>query len=172
MDALAILRQQYKECDEWLDATMVGVTSDQAHWKPAGSANPLGATYAHALMTQDYVANLAIQAGAPLASSTWSNKLGLSELPPSEEITAWAQWARSVRVDLEALKAYGQAVAASVDQMLASLTATELSRSVETPFGSSTVQFLISGAIIGHTHNYTGEISCLKGLQGVKGYAI
>lgn len=172
MDALSILRQQYKECNEWLEATMAGVTPEQAHWKPAGSANPLGATYAHALMTQDFVANLAIQGGAPLATTTWADKVGISEPPPSEEIAAWAQWARLVRVDLEALKDYGEAVASSVDQMLASLTDTELSRSVQTPFGESSVQFLISGAIIGHTHNHTGEISCLKGLQGVKGYAI
>ncbi len=172
MDALSILRQQYKECNEWLEATMAGVTPEQAHWKPAGSANPLGATYAHALMTQDYVANLAINGGAPLAATTWANKVGISEPPPTDEITAWAQWARLVQVDLQALKAYGQAVAASVDQMLTSLTDTELSRSVETPFGASTVQFLISGAIIGHTHNHTGEISCLKGLQGVKGYPV
>jgi len=32
MDALTILRQQYKECNEWLGATMEGVTLDQAHW--------------------------------------------------------------------------------------------------------------------------------------------
>ena len=172
MDAPSILRQQFKECNDWLETSMKGVTPEQAHWKPAGTANPLGATYAHALMTQDYVANLAIKGGAPLATTTWANKLGISEPPPKDEITAWAQWARLVQVDLEALKAYGQAVAVSVDQMLMSLTDTELSRSVETPFGTSTVQFLISGAIIGHTHNHTGEISCLKGLQGVKGYAV
>jgi len=103
-----------------------------------------------------------------LANSTWANKMGVSEPPPSEEFTAWAQWARLVKVNLEALNSYGQAVADSVDQMLASLTDTELTRSAQTPFGKSTVQFLISGAIIGHTHthNHTGEISCLKGLQG------
>ena len=172
MDALAILRQQFKECNEWLEATMAGVTPEQAHWKPAGSANPLGATYAHALMTQDYVANMAIKGGAPLAATTWAKKVGISEPPPKDEITAWALWARLVQVDLAALKAYGQAVAASVDQMLMALTETELSRSVTTPFGTSTVQFLISGAIIGHTHNHAGEISCLKGLQGARGYPI
>ena len=170
MDALTILRQQYKECNEWLGATMEGVTSDQAHWNPAGSANPLGATYVHALLTQDYVANVMIKNGAALANSTWANKMAVSEPPPSEEFTAWAQWARLVKVNLEALNSYGQAVADSVDQMLASLTDTELTRSAQTPFGESTVQFLISGAIIGHTHthnhNHTGEISCLKGLQG------
>ena len=57
-------------------------------------------------------------------------------------------------------------------QLLSSLTETGLSRNVDTPFGTSTVQFLLSGAIIGHTHNHTGEISCLKGLQGAKGYVI
>ena len=139
MDALSILRQQYKECNEWLEATMAGVKPEQAHWEPAGSANPLGATYAHAIMTQDYVANSAIKGGAPLATTAWADNVGISEPPPTDEITDWAQWARLVQVDLVALKAYGQAVAASVDQMLASLTDTELSRSVETPFGASSV---------------------------------
>ena len=77
-----------------------------------------------------------------------------------------------VKVELEVLESYGQAVADSVDQMLTSLTDTELTRSVQTSFGESTVQFLISAAIIGHTHNHTGEISCLKGSQGAKGYRI
>ena len=70
MAALSILRQQFKECNEWLEATMAIVTSEHAHWKPAGSATPLGATYAHAIMTQDYVTNLAIKGGAPLAKTT------------------------------------------------------------------------------------------------------
>ena len=172
MEVIDLLRQQFKECNEWLAGTMKGVTSEQAHWKPAGTANPLGASYAHILMTQDIVANVAIKGGAPLSATTWANKVGISELPPAEEVTAWAQWARLVQVDLDALSAYGEAVRTSVDQVLTSLTSSELGRTVETPFGSSTVQFLVSAALIGHTHGHTGEIACLKGLQGVKGYVI
>ena len=96
MDALALLRQQFKECNQRLNETMQGVTSDHAHWKPPGTANPLGATYAHALMTQDRVANVAIKAGAALFSTTWSSKTGLSEPAPTEDIPGWAQWARCV----------------------------------------------------------------------------
>ena len=87
-------------------------------------------------------------------------------------INTWAQWARLVEIDLEALESYGQAVATPMDQMLVSLTDTELTCRVHTPFGESTVQFLISGAIIGQTYNHTGETSCLKRLEGVKGYRI
>ena len=115
MDAVSLLRQQFKDCNEWLDATMQGVTPEQAHWKPAGTANPLGATYAHTLMTPDFVANSAIKGGAPLAATTWANKIGISEPPPRYEITEWAQWARLVQVDVGALRAYGQAVRDSVN---------------------------------------------------------
>ena len=172
MDAVSLLRQQFKECAEWLGATMQGVTSDQAHWKPPGRANPLGATYAHTLLSQDVIANVLVKSGAPLAATTWANKVGVSEPPPRDDIAAWDQWARLVRVDLDALRAYGQAVQTSVDQVIMSLTDTDLTRAVETPFGSSTVLFLLSNALIGHTHDHTGEISCLKGLQGARGYVI
>ncbi len=172
MDARDLLRQQFRECNEWLAATMQGVTSKQAHWKPPGSANPLGATYAHALLSQDIVGNVAINGGAPLVATTWAGKVGLSEPPPTEDVAAWGQWARNVKVDLDALRAYGQAVQTAVDGVIMSLTDADLSRTVQTPFGSSTVMFLLAGAIIGHTHDHTGEISCLKGLQGVKGYVI
>ena len=70
---------------------MEGVTPDQAHWNPAGSANPLGATYVHTLMTQDYVANVMIKNETALATSTWVNEMGVSEPPPSEEFTAWSK---------------------------------------------------------------------------------
>ena len=172
MEILDMLRQQFKECSDWLGATMQGVTSGQAHWKPTGTANPLGATYAHALLTLDVVANVAIKGGAPLSATTWATKVGISEPPPVDDVTSWGPWARLVQVDLDALRAYGQAVQGSVDQVLMSLTDTDLTRAVETPFGSNTVLFMITGVLIGHTRDHTGEISCLKGLQGAKGYVI
>ena len=123
-------------------------------------------------MPQEIVANVAIKGSAPLSATTLSNKVRVSELPPKDDVAAWSQWARLVRVDLDGLRAYGEAVQTSVDQLITSLTDTDLSRTVETPFGSSTVLFLVTSALIGHTRDHTGEISCLKGLQGAKGYVI
>jgi hypothetical protein len=68
------------------------------------------------------------------------------------------------------MRAYGEAVQTAVDGVIMSLTDADLSRPVQTPFGSSTFLFMLSGALIGHIHDHTGEISCLKGLQGAKGY--
>ncbi|MDP7201869.1 MAG: DinB family protein [Dehalococcoidia bacterium] len=172
MDARDLLRQQFREANEWLAATMQGVTTEQANWKPPGMANPLGATYAHALLSQDIIGNVVINSGAPLAATTWAGKTGLSEPPPTEDVAAWGQWARNVKVDLDALRAYGQAVQTAADGVIMSLTDADLDRAVQTPFGSSTVLFMLSGALIGHTHDHTGEIACLKGLQGAKGYMI
>ena len=87
MEVIDLLRQQFKESNEWLAATMKGVTSELAHWKPPGTANPLGATYVHILLTQDIVANVAIKGGVPLSATTWANKVGISQLPPAEEVT-------------------------------------------------------------------------------------
>ena len=173
MDTISLFRQQFKEATALLATVMQGVTHDQAHWKPPGTANPLGATYVHTLMTQDRVANQNIKGGATLISTTWANKTGLSEPPPmGDQVAAWAQWARLLQVDLEASKAYGEAVAESVDQVLQSLTETELTRTITTPFGTPTVRFLVTQALVGHTHEHIGEIACLKGLQGGKGFAI
>jgi hypothetical protein len=171
MDARDLLRQQFRECNEWLAATMQGVTNDHAHWKPPGSANPLGATYAHALLSQDIIGNVVVKGGAPLAATTWAGKVGISEPPPTEDVRSWGQWARNVKVDLDALRAYGEAVQTAVDGVFMSLTDADLSRKLEA-FGGSTVMFMLSGALIGHTHDHTGEIACLKGLQGVKGFVI
>lgn len=172
MEVRELLRQQFREANEWLAATMQGVTSEQAHWKPPGMANPLGATYAHALLSQDVIGNVVIKGGAPLVATTWAGKAGISESPPTEEVAAWGEWARNVKIDLDALRAYGQAVQTAVDGVIMSLTDADLDRSVQTAFGSFTILFMLSGALIGHTHDHTGEIACLKGLQGAKGFMI
>ena len=128
MDAKELLRQQFRESNEWLAATMQGVTSEQAHWKPPGTANPLGATYAHALLSQDIIGNVVIKGGAPLCATTWAGKAGISESPPTEDVAAWGQWARQVKVDLDALRAYGQAVQTAADGVIMSLTDADLDR--------------------------------------------
>jgi hypothetical protein len=37
-------------------------------------------------------------------------------------------------------------------------------------FGEVTVGWIVVRLLIGHIDNECGEISCLKGLQGVRGY--
>lgn len=172
MEVTGLLRQQHKEAHEWLEATMQGVTSEHLHWKPQGKANPIGACYAHVILGEDYLVNVMLKGGAPLAATTWAGKTGVSEIPPGDPQISWADWGRRVKIDLAQIKSYAQAVRANTDAYLASLKESDLSRQMNTPAGLQTVLWLLNNALIGHVHDFTGEISCLKGLQGLKGYPV
>lgn len=168
--SVALLRAQFKAAHDTLEGTLEGVTPEQAHWSPPGVANPLGATYAHVLTTEDGLYNGAVQKGKPLMASSWAGKIGLSEMPPMGP--AWDQWGRKVKVDLAALRSYGQAVYAATDQYLSTLSDADLDQEIDLlaiGFGKSTLGQL-SSILIANINWHTGEIACLKGLQGVKGY--
>ena len=120
MDAVELIRQQFQGANQWLETTMQGVTPEEAHWHPPGLANPLGATYVHTVLIQDFVTNVLIKGGSPLAATAFGGKIGISEMPPAEgDITAWDEWGRSVKVDLDAVREYGKAVQAEADKLFA-----------------------------------------------------
>ena len=151
---------------------MKDVTVEQAHWTPPGIANPLGASYAHAVLSEDFILNGMLKGGAPLAVSTWAGKIGVSE-PPPPPTEPWDKWARKVRVDLSALRQYAEAVYKASDGYLASLGDDALSHPLDLSafgVGEQTVSWLLSNAVVGHVESHCGEVSCLKGLQGAKGY--
>lgn len=69
MDSVALLRQQLANVNQFLEGTMDEVTANQAQWAPPGTANPLGATYAHTVSSLDAVVNGILQGKAPLFAS-------------------------------------------------------------------------------------------------------
>jgi hypothetical protein len=171
MDAPTLLRKQITAAHGWLEGTMADVTADQADWQPPGKANPLGASYAHAILSEDMIVNGMLRGATPLYAGEWADKTGQSELHPTEDWSHYADWTRTVRLDLEAARAYAQAVYAATDDYLAGLTADDLDRQADlfgtgpTPLGE-----LLGNFVAGHCQQMMGEISCLKGLQGAKGY--
>lgn len=171
MSITAFLHEQVQLAHGFLETTMEDVTSEQAHWAPPGTANPLGATYVHAIASEDLAIHLALQGKEPLYSSTWTEKTGVSEIQP----LSTAEWARRVKVDLPALRSYARAVHADTDAYLAQLSDEELARVVDLTslgLGKLTVGYILNRFVLGHIDNMCGEISCLKGLQGKRGYPI
>jgi hypothetical protein len=171
MHATALLREQVQQAHAFLEATMEGVTPEQAHWIPPGVANPLAATYVHAIASEDLAINQILKGEAPLYASVWAEKTGISEVQP----LTTAEWARRVRIDLPATRRYAQAVHAATDAYLATLTDEDLAKDLDlTGFGlgQMTVAAFLSQMVFGHIDNMCGEISVLKGLQGTKGYPI
>src|SRR3974377_2332614 len=80
--ALSLLQEQIHQTHEFLQSTIANVTPEQAHWVPPGDAHPIGATYVHAMMTEDIVINVALKRAAPLFATTWAGKTGFSEPMP------------------------------------------------------------------------------------------
>src|SRR3990172_8172382 len=105
MQAISLFRQQVKEARDLLEATMNDVTAEQAHWVPPGRAMPIGAHYAHVVISQDIGLHGLLKGSPPMAATAWLGKAGTSELPaamgPGQP---WDEWARRLRVDLQALR--------------------------------------------------------------------
>jgi hypothetical protein len=169
MSAIALLREQIQHAHELLDATVADVTPEQAHWVPPGTANPLSATYVHAIASEDAVVQMILQGGAPLYATVWEGRTGISEVQPLSS----PEWARRVQVDLPALHEYARAVHGATAAYLATLADSDLARTIDLSnlsLGQMNVGAILSRLLLSHVDNMCGEISCLKGLQGGRGY--
>jgi hypothetical protein len=92
---------------------------------------------------------------------------------PGPDWEKYGPWARSVRVDLPTLREYAQAVSAASGAYMATLTQEDLDKQVDLSgagMGQVNIGWILSNLVIGHIHDLMGEISCLKGLQGARGY--
>jgi hypothetical protein len=169
MTVVATHRTALKWAFELLEMTMADVTQEQAYWLPPGIANPIGATYAHAVCGLDGVFNGLLRGAAPLFASSWAGKTGVSE----PQMNSTPEWAHSVRVDLTTARAYAQAAYTNVDAYISGLSETDLARELDLSMvglGTQTLDWCLSALVTGHLNNMAGEISCLKGIQGAKGY--
>lgn len=177
-NVVSFYRGQLSGAHQVLEGTMADVTPTQAHWTPPGVANPVGANYAHVVLTEDAIVNNTLRGAAPLFASSWAGKVGISEPPPQPNpaapgLPSWSDWGRRVKIDMGAIREYAQAVYTASDEYLASLSDDELDRPVDLSLlglGESTVGQILGGVLLGNVQWHCGEISCLKGLQGAKGY--
>src|SRR5437764_5066572 len=127
------VRRIVRDARQVLDGTMADVTPTQIRFIPPGVANPLGATYAHVVCSEDMVVQGMFRQVPPLLATTWAGRTGLSEPMPMPG-AAWAEyapWTRRVKVDLDALRAYAKAVAAQTDSWLSGLSDADLDRPMD-----------------------------------------
>ena len=169
MNAASVIQEGMQWAHELLEMVMADVTPEQANWQPPGIANPLGAIYAHAILAEDGAINGLLKGGAPLFASTWAGKTGMEN--PQMQLSQ--EWSRALRADLPALKEYAQAVYTTTGEYLASLTDADLATEVDLSqvgFDKRPLSWCLNALVISHVNNMAGEVSCLKGLQGAKGY--
>jgi hypothetical protein len=130
------------------------------------------------IFSEDATINGMFKGQAPLFASGWAGKTGVSELPPMLDplkpgFPDWREWGRRVRVDMEKVRPYAKAVYAASEGYLLSLGDGDLDRPVDLSalgLGQSTLRFVLINGILGNALTHCGEISCLKGLQSMRGY--
>lgn len=168
MKAISVLQEGTQWAHEFLEMVTADVTPEQAHWRPPGIANPLGAIYAHAVLAEDGVIGM-LKGSAPLFASTWAGKTGVSD--PQFQMTL--EGSQGLKVDLPTFRQYAQAVYTATNDYLASLSDESLSGEIDLSnagLGQKPLSWCLNALLISHLNNMIGEISCLKGLQGAKGY--
>ncbi len=164
-DVVTNLRAQLKGAHDWLEGTLVDVTDEVANTLSEGNVASIGANYAHVVTAEDYFVNGLLTGGMPIMMSS---SAGISVPPP---FGGWAEWGRTVHVDIATQQAYAQQVYAATDAWLATKSDADLSVEAETPIGKMPLGAFI-GLWILNAHTHAGEISCLKGLRGMKGYPV
>ncbi|HNS00982.1 MAG TPA: DinB family protein [Anaerolineae bacterium] len=168
-----VIRTQYQAAHHrWLEATMQGVTPEQAHWQPPGGrVAPIGAQYAHHIIALDFLFLGFVRQQTPLALSSFAGRTGFDQPYPMEG--DWIGWAHTVRIDLDVLRGYAHAAYAAVDEQLALLNDDDLATPIDmTPvgLGQQTLGSFLMNLLVLNAAAHTGEISVVKGLQGLQGY--
>lgn len=170
MKAVSLLREQLQSAHETQEATMADVTDKAAHFTDTNKAIPVGAAYAHSILGEDMVLSTMLLQKEPLAKD--NSKTGLSiPMPSTSEWEEHETWYKTVKVDLPKLKEFAKEVYKTTDDYLASLTDEDLDKQLDRPMvGKHTIAWFFTNFILLHIANLTGEISSVKGFQGLKGY--
>jgi uncharacterized damage-inducible protein DinB len=165
MDSFEVIKTHLVLVRELLDTTIDGADdATMARVLPGSTIGSPGSIYAHAVSSEDWAVNN-ILLGRPqvFERDGWAAKLNVTSNADGQDWNAW-KW------DGAGFTAYTQAVRASTDAYLASLSEADLDRKVDW-FGRrmETVAWVLSDTIFMHQPEHAGEIAALRGAMGQQG---
>ena len=161
-------RNQYRMAQSWLEGTVEGMTDEQFNFQPGGSAYSAGSNYLRHVAELDGTISAKLTGNAPLLAGTFSGSIGPVAPPQGDK----SEWAKSTTFDMAAVREYGNAVYQATDDYLAGLSDSDLDSTVDLSDwgrGEQPKTFLLDLFIL-DCGAHTGEISAIKGVQGLKGY--
>jgi hypothetical protein len=168
MELVDFIRAQAESALTMIEHSMNDLTDEVIHYEPGGTSNTIAQLLAHMVTGQDLLIQDKIRGGGKtLHESGWAQKSGV----PADRSLIWQRDAW--RMDLPGFDAYVRAVLANSRQYIESLTPAMLDeehawiRGPEQP-----VYRLMQTIFINHALGHCGEISTLKGIQGLKGLPI
>ena len=172
MSLQANLRAALDSAHYVLEGTMGDVTDEVANAPAPGRANPVGSCYAHAVIAEDAIVNGMLAGRAPLLMATWAGRTGVDKPMPMPGMVEGdlGEWYHTVRVNVAACREYAKAVATSAAEYISGADDATLNRVIDSPFGTYPLSVFFQIFVVGHLNSLAGEVSAIKGAQGLKGY--
>jgi hypothetical protein len=132
---------------------------------PDSTINSIGAIYAHTIFGEDGLLNGLVRGGTPIYfAGGWAPMVGL-DMPQGGMEPDWA-----VTLDIKLFRQYAAAVYEATDEYLATVSDADLDRIVDPGFAPPMpVRSFIANLLAWHVATHQGEISALKGIQGLNG---
>jgi hypothetical protein len=127
----------------------------------------------HILLSEDYLIYSLLQQKEPLYMSEMKDKTGVEAFVPPTDKSTFPAWTKNAKIDMEELNAYAEKIFAETEEYVKNLTDEDLQKEADLSvfgMGKSTVAFVIASVITSNLNLHTGEISAIKGVQGLKGY--
>jgi len=170
MNGVQVLKSAFEGAHMWYQATIGDVSDEQANHVPPGVAHPISDLAAHILHTEDGMINMVILGQQMIwERDGWAARLGVPMMMERDNAAA-----RAFKCNLGQLQEYGQAVFASTNAFLDSLSAADLeTRELDMTaegMGMMKLGNFLAQMLLGNTYAHTGEISALKGIMGSRGY--
>jgi hypothetical protein len=169
MDVKTTLRQQMQAMHGTLEAAIGDCSADALARKlPGATINSIGAIYAHTVFGEDGLLNGLVRGAKPVYfADEWAPRIGIDMPQGSME----ADW--TVNLDLRVFREYAAAVYKATDDFLAGVSDDDLARVVDAGFAPPMpVQSFVANILAWHVATHQGEISALKGVQGVNGLVL
>jgi hypothetical protein len=161
VDSVTYARKALEQSFGLFNTIADGMTDEQYNWQPGGTCNAIAKSHVHAMTSVDFFINGTLK-GAQMEWPAFATANGLPANPM--EI-----WGYSGAIPLAPMKEYGQKVQKSALEYAASLNESDLDREIDTPFfGKQTAAFILMLTGM-HAIGHGGDMSAVKGIQGLKG---
>jgi hypothetical protein len=169
MDVKGTLREQMQTLHATLEAAIGDCPpSVVANQLPGAKINSIGAIYAHTVMGEDGLLNGLVRGETPVYfANGWADKIGL-EMPQGTMEPDW-----TIDYDLDLFRQYAQNVYETTYDYLETVSDDELDRVIESGFAPPMpARSFVAGILAWHVATHQGEISALKGVQGLEGLVL
>ena len=115
MNTIELLQYSLGSAFDILGQVVADLTQEQADWMPPGIANPVGATYWHAVSSTDEIVYKWIREEESLRQKDgWQEKVLTVSAPEPGHGGDYLAYMQAIRVDIATLHAYTRAVAEAI----------------------------------------------------------